>query len=329
MADLIDGFNRKIDYLRISIIDRCNLRCRYCMPEDGIKLIPHDEILTFEEIIRVVQVFAASGISKVRLTGGEPLVRRGVVDLIHRLGQIHGIDDLSLTTNGVLLESFAERLFMAGLKRINISLDSLRPERFHRITRRDAFHQVWAGIEKSLQVGLHPVKLNVVAIRGSNEDEIIDFARLTLERPLHVRFIEYMPSGEGQVWKPEDVLTIDQIREKIENLMPLSEEDSENGNGPAITHRWKGARGRIGFISPVSRHFCERCNRLRLTSDGKLRPCLFSDDEIDLRGYLRNGCHDGKLAEFLELALRAKPRGHAINTHYFRKCQRNMSSIGG
>lgn len=329
MADLIDSFNRKIDYLRISITDRCNLRCRYCMPEDGIELIPHDGILTFEEIIRVVQVFATSGISKIRLTGGEPLVRRGVVDLIHRLGRIQGIGDLSLTTNGVPLESFAQRLFMAGLKRINISLDSLRPERFHHITRRDAFHRVWAGIEKSLQVGFHPVKLNIVAIRGFNEDEIINFARLTIDRPLHVRFIEYMPSGEGQAWKPEDVLTIHQIKEEIERLMPLSEENSESHNGPATTYRWKGAKGRIGFISPVSSHFCERCNRLRLTSDGKLRPCLFSDDEIDLRGYLRNGCDDRKLAELLELALRKKPRGHAINTHYFKKCQRNMSSIGG
>jgi cyclic pyranopterin phosphate synthase len=329
MADLVDSFNRKIDYMRISISDRCNLRCRYCMPDEGIELIPHDSILTFEEIIRVVQVFAASGISKIRLTGGEPLVRRGMVDLIRRLAQIQGIKDLSLTTNGLLLEPFAESLLAAGLKRINISLDSLRPERFYHITRRDVFHQVWAGIEKSLEMGFRPVKLNVVAIKGFNDDEIIDFARLTIKRPLHVRFIEYMPSGEGQAWKPEDVLTIDQIRAEIENCMPLSEENSASQNGPAITYRWRGAKGRIGFISPVSRHFCEECNRLRLTSDGKLRPCLFSDDELDLRGELRNECDDGKLAEFLGLALKTKPRGHAINTHYFKKCQRTMSSIGG
>jgi cyclic pyranopterin phosphate synthase len=294
MADLVDSFNRKIDYMRISISDRCNLRCRYCMPDEGIELIPHDSILTFEEIIRVVQVFAASGISKIRLTGGEPLVRRGMVDLIRRLAQIQGIKYLSLTTNGLLLEPFAESLLAAGLKRINISLDSLRPERFYHITRRDAFHQVWAGIEKSLEMGFRPVKLNVVAIKGFNDDEIIDFARLTIKRPLHVRFIEYMPSGEGQAWKPEDVLTIDQIRAEIENCMPLSEENSASQNGPAITYRWRGAKGRIGFISPVSRHFCEACNRLRLTSDGKLRPCLFSDDELDLRGELRNECNDGK-----------------------------------
>ncbi len=329
MVSLLDRFNRRIDYLRIPVTDRCNLRCRYCMPEEGIELIPHESILTFEEIIRVVEVFAKSGISKIRLTGGEPLVRRGIVSLIRRLRQINGIDDLSLTTNGLLLEAFAEPLFGAGLKRINISLDSLRPERFYHITRRDAFHEVWAGIERSLQVGLHPVKLNVVAMRDFNEDEILDFARLTLERPLHVRFIEYMPSGAGQPWNRETVLTIDRIRDKIERFASLSEEDSEGHNGPATTYRWKGARGSIGFISPVSRHFCEQCNRLRLTSDGKLRTCLFSDDEIDLKAHLRNRCDDRKLGELLELALRRKPRGHTINTHYFRKCQRNMSSIGG
>ncbi|MBW2121433.1 MAG: GTP 3',8-cyclase MoaA, partial [Deltaproteobacteria bacterium] len=318
MADLVDGFNRRIEYLRISITDRCNLRCRYCMPEQGIELIPHEGILTFEEILRVARVFARSGISKIRLTGGEPLVRRGVVDLIQRLGRVEGVEDLSLTTNGVLLEPFAERLVAAGLKRINISLDSLRPEKFFHITRRDVFHRVWAGIEESLRVGLYPVKLNVVAIRGFNEDEIADFARLTVEMPLHVRFIEYMPSGQGEPWTPEDVLTVDQIREKIETIMPLKEEHSENNNGPALTYSWNGAKGRIGFISPISRHFCQWCNRLRLTSDGKLRPCLFSDREFDLRSHLRDGCDDGKLAQLLGTALKNKPRGHTINTHYFR-----------
>lgn len=329
MAGLFDSFNRKIEYLRISITDRCNLRCRYCMPDEGIELVPHEGILTFEEIIRVVRVFAKLGISKVRLTGGEPLVRRDVVALIRQLGKIRGIVDLSLTTNGVLLESFARPLYAAGLKRINVSLDSLNPERFHHITRRDSFRRVWAGIEKSLQVGFHPVKLNVVAIKNLNEDEILDFAHLTMEKPLHVRFIEYMPAGNCQDWRRDAVLTIDQIRERIEGYMPLSEDISQGHNGPATTYRWVGAMGTIGFISPVSRHFCERCNRLRLTSDGKLRTCLFSDDETDLRRYLRNGCDDRKLVGLLETALRKKPQGHAINTHYFKKCQRNMSSIGG
>jgi cyclic pyranopterin phosphate synthase len=329
MPDLIDRFNRKIDYLRISITDRCNLRCRYCMPEQGIELVPHESLLTFEEILRVARVFSTLGISKIRLTGGEPLVRKDVVDLIRRLAEIPGVEDLSLTTNGVLLDPFAKRLAEAGLRRINVSLDTLRPERFHTVTCRDAFHQVWAGIEKSLEVGLDPVKLNVVAMRGFNEDEITDFARLTMERPFHVRFIEYMPSGERQAWLPEDVLTIDRIRVEIEHLAPLVEDDRRGHNGPAVNYRLDGALGRIGFISPVSRHFCESCNRLRLTSDGKLRPCLFSDQEIDLRSYLRGGCDDEKLVEFLGAALRGKPRGHAINTHFFKKCQRNMSAIGG
>lgn len=327
MPYLTDRFNRRIDYLRISISDRCNLRCRYCMPERGIELIPHEQILTYEEIIRIVRVFASSGISKIRLTGGEPLVRTGVVDLIRRLGQVPEIHDLSLTTNGVLLESFARPLRAAGLRRINISLDTLRSERFLHITRRNAFREVWAGIEKSLAVGLDPVKLNVVAIRGLNEDEVTDFARLTIEKPLHVRFIEYMPSGEG--WIPEDVLSIDRIRTEIERISPLLEDHSGHQNGPAVTYRWRGARGTIGFISPVSRHFCADCNRLRLTSDGKLRTCLFSDDEIDLRRCLRDGCNDQKLAEVLQVALEAKPREHGINSHYFKKCQRTMSSIGG
>jgi cyclic pyranopterin phosphate synthase len=329
MVHLVDSYERKIDYLRISISDRCNLRCRYCMPDEGIRLIPHESILTFEEIIRIVQVFSLSGITKIRLTGGEPLVRKGVVDLIRRLSQTKGIQDLSLTTNGVLLEQFAEPLAKAGLQRINVSLDTLRPDRFRYVTRRDVFQKVWSGIEKSLAVGLDPVKLNVVAIKGFNEDEIADFARLTRERPLHVRFIEYMPSGMGQSWNPDDVLTIDRIRAEIEHFSPLCEEKTGRQNGPAITYRWRGAPGTIGFISPVSRHFCEGCNRLRLTSDGKLRLCLFSDKEIDLRRYLRDDCDDRKLEKVLELALQAKPRGHAINTHFFKKCQRSMSSIGG
>jgi len=329
MADLLDTFNRKINYIRISITDRCNLRCRYCMPAQGIDLIPHDHILRFEEIIRLVRVFAESGISKVRLTGGEPLVRKGLVDLIRSLSHIAGIHDLSLTTNGVLLEPFAEPLFSAGLKRVNISLDSLRPERFRYITRRDCFDQVWTGIEKSLRIGFHPVKINVVAMRGFNDDEILPLARLTLDHPLHVRFIEYMPAGNGQPWRLDDVLTISQIKDVIEALGPLSVDDTQDRSGPAAVYRLEGAKGRIGFISPVSCHFCESCNRLRLTSDGKLRPCLFSDEEIDLRQPLRNGCDDARLRDLLELALQKKPRGHMVNTHLFKKCQRNMSSIGG
>ena len=218
---LFDPYKRKINYLRISITDRCNLRCRYCMPEEGIPLIPHEEILTYEEILRIVRVFATEGISKVRLTGGEPLVRKGIVDFISRLSQIEEIKDLSLTTNGILLKEFAQDLKKAGLKRINISLDSLKKERFFQITRKDDFERVWAGIEEALRVGLFPVKINMVAIKGLNDDEIESFAHLTLYLPLMIRYIEYMPSGNGEEWKENNIITIPQIQSRLENIGKL------------------------------------------------------------------------------------------------------------
>ncbi len=210
---LLDPYKRKINYLRISVTDKCNLRCRYCMPEEGIPLISHGAILTYEEILRIVRVFAAEGISKVRLTGGEPLVRKGIADFISRLSQIEEIKDLSLTTNGMLLKEYAQDLKRAGLKRINVSLDSLIKERFCQITRRDEYERVWNGIEEALRVGFSPIKINMVAIKGLNDDEIESFARLTLHLPLTVRFIEYMPSGNGEEWKESDILTIPQIKE--------------------------------------------------------------------------------------------------------------------
>ena len=209
---LLDPYKRKINYLRISVTDRCNLRCRYCMPEEGIPLISHQDILTYEEILRIVRVFASEGISKVRLTGGEPLVRKGIVDFVSRLSQIEEIKDLSLTTNGLLLKDLAEVLRQAGLKRVNISLDSLKRERFYQITRRDDFERVWSGIEEALRVGLTPIKINMVAIKGLNDDEIEAFAQLTSQLPLTVRYIEYMPSGNGEAWKETDILTIAQIK---------------------------------------------------------------------------------------------------------------------
>ena len=211
---LLDPYRRKINYLRISVTDRCNLRCCYCMPEEGIPLIPHEAILTYEEILRIVRVFASEGISKVRLTGGEPLIRKGIVDFISHLSQIEEIKDLSLTTNGILLKEFAQDLKWAGLKRINISLDSLRRERFCQITRRDDFERVWEGIEEALRVGFSPIKINMVAIQGLNDDEIESFARLTFHLPLIVRYIEYMPSGNGEEWKESDILAIPQIKNR-------------------------------------------------------------------------------------------------------------------
>jgi cyclic pyranopterin phosphate synthase len=299
------------------------------MPEEGIPLIPHEEILTYEEILRLVRVFATEGISKIRLTGGEPLIRKGVVDFISRLSHIEEIKDLSLTTNGILLKEFAQDLKKAGLKRINISLDSLKKERFHQITRRDDFERVWAGIEEALRVGFSPIKINMVAIQGLNDDEIESFTRLTLHLPLTVRYIEYMPAGNGEEWKEGNILTIPQIKNHLETIGKLIPIPSDRWDGPAKRFRIEGALGEIGLIGPVSNHFCDDCNRLRLTPDGKIRTCLFSDEEIDVKELLRNGGSDCTLRERLLAAVQKKPERHPINTHQFKKCQRNMSAIGG
>jgi GTP 3',8-cyclase len=326
---LLDPYKRKINYLRISVTDRCNLRCRYCMPEEGIPLISHRDILTYEEMLRIVRVFASEGISKVRLTGGEPLVRKGIVDFVSRLSQIEEIKDLSLTTNGLLLKDLAEVLRQAGLKRVNISLDSLKRERFYQITRRDDFERVWSGIEEALRVGLTPIKINMVAIKGLNDDEIEAFAQLTSQLPLTVRYIEYMPSGNGEEWKETDILTIAQIQARLEKMGDLISIPSDRWDGPAKRFRFNGARGEIGLIGAVSSHFCGDCNRLRLTPDGKIRTCLFSDEEVDVKEIIRKGGSDEDLKARLLMALGAKPERHHINTHLFKKCQRNMSAIGG
>jgi GTP 3',8-cyclase len=326
---LLDPYRRRINYLRISLTDRCNLRCSYCMPEDGIPLIPHHEILTYEELLRIVSVFVTEGITKVRLTGGEPLVRKGVVDFISRLSRMEQIQDLSLTTNGIFLEEFASDLKWAGLKRVNISLDSLRRERFAQITRKDGFPRVWAGIEAAMREGLSPIKINMVAIQGVNDDEIESFARLTFEYPLTIRYIEYMPAGNGKAWRESDTLTISKIRARLENVGRLIMIPSDRWDGPARRFRMEGAIGEIGLIGPVSSHFCDDCNRLRLTSDGKIRTCLFSDDEIDLKEILRTGGTDAQIRERILSALAMKPKRHQINTSQFKKCQRSMSAIGG
>jgi cyclic pyranopterin phosphate synthase len=326
---LTDNFARRINYLRISITDRCNLRCRYCMPDEGIPLISHDQVLTYEEILRVARLFGQLGIDKIRLTGGEPLVRKEALDLIRGISEIREIADLSLTTNGVLLGEYATDLAMAGIRRINISLDTLNREKFAYITRRDRFSEVRTGIEKALDVGLSPVKLNVVAIKGFNDDEILQFAQLTLDNPLIVRFIEFMPTAGVDFWNRDHVLTVDTIRNQIGKLGPLVPVNGNENDGPAARFRLEGAAGELGFISPISSCFCENCNRLRLTPDGSLRACLFSDNEIDLRLHLRNHCTDEKLEHLLMTALQNKPQRHTIETSLFRKCQRNMAAIGG
>ena len=326
MKLLLDRYRRIINYLRISITDRCNLRCRYCQDEE-LRLLPHSQILTYEEILRVVKVFTSNGIRKVRLTGGEPLVRRGVVDFVGKLTQIKGLEDISLTTNGVLLREFAAPLKEAGLRRVNVSLDTLRRERFAYITRRDYFNAVWEGIEEALKVGLSPVKVNVVVIRGFNDDEIEDFARLSIEHPLGVRFIEFMPFG-GE-WDERKVVPTSEIKERLRALGDLVPLPRTEYDGPARRYRIRGSRGEVGFISPMSAHFCKFCNRLRLTPEGKIRTCLFSDEEVDLRQLLRSGAENEAIEGALKEALKRKPESPPREAFQFKKCQRGMFSIGG
>ena len=325
MTRLSDSFQRPVNYLRISVTDRCNLRCIYCMPSEGIPLMSHQDILSYEEICIVAQAAAELGIVKVRLTGGEPLVRAKLTNLLAMLARIQGIDDISLTTNGVLLQRYADELKSAGLRRVNVSLDSLRSDRFHRITRMGNLDDVLRGIEAARQAGLNPVKTNTVVIRGTNDDEVLDFARLTIEGEWHVRFIEYMPFPNGE--KADHLLVpVSEIKQRIETLGEL-EPSLSSGGGPARYFRLPGARGTIGFISPVSEHFCRACNRLRLTADGKLRPCLFSDTEIDLREPLRRGATADDIKRLIQEAASCKPEGHKLGAGI--TCERFMVQIGG
>lgn len=326
---LYDSYQRPIDYLRVSVTDRCNLRCVYCMPPEGVPWREHAEILTFEEIALVVRVAAELGIRKVRLTGGEPLVRRGIVQLVGYLAEIPGIEDLSMTTNGLLLASMARDLAAAGLQRVNVSLDSLDPERFARLTRGGALENVLAGIDAAVNAGLQPLKINTVVIRGWNDDEVLQFAEKARRDGWHVRFIEFMPVGRGGMWSPAAFVPAAEIRARIEaTLGPLLPEDSPRGAGPARYYRFPEGMGTIGLISAVSEHFCSGCNRLRLSADGRLRPCLLCDEEIDLRSVLRNGAGADEIRERLLVAIRNKPRGHRLDEQSFPQ-GRAMSEIGG
>ena len=327
-----DAYSRPISYLRISVTDRCNLRCIYCMPPEGVPLRTHDEILRYEEIENVARAAAGLGISKVRLTGGEPLVRLGIVDLVRKLAHIPGIDDLSMTTNGILLPRYAADLATAGLRRVNISLDTLRPERFAAITRRGRLTDVLAAIESARQAGLRPVKINTVVIRGINDDEAVDLARRAADAGWNLRFIEWMPVGgvalAGGDWQ-EQVVTAAEIRRQIEvALGPLEPATLDIGGGPARYYRLPGGRGTIGFIAPISEHFCGQCNRLRLTADGQLRPCLLSDYEIDLRTPLRQGAAATQIRALLLKGIGSKPLQHRLNEKE-RPEHRVMSEIGG
>ncbi len=326
---LKDNFHRIIDYLRISVTDRCNLRCRYCMPESGIPSVGHGNIMRYEEILMVARVAVGLGFRKIRITGGEPLVRRGITEFMRQLVQLHGLRELTLTTNGVLLEEKAQALYDLGIRRINVSLDTLNHKKFAHITRRDLLLAIMSGIQKAAEVGFYPIKINVVAIRGFNDDEILDFARVTEQQPFHVRFIEYMPIGDGTAWSADRSISAEEIRRAIHRYRPLEPIAHDNSDGPAQMYAFAGAAGRVGFISPLSNSFCNSCNRLRLTADGKLRSCLFSDAEIDLRVLLRSGAADEQIAEMITQCIRSKPANHRLHAGRIRTCHRNMSTIGG
>jgi len=340
-----DSFGRVIDYLRIAVTDRCNLRCVYCMPPQGIQLRAHGEILTYEEIVAVVRAAAALGISKVRLTGGEPLVRPHVERLVEMVAAVPGIQDISLTTNAVLLDRHAGALSRAGLRRVNVSLDTLRADRFERITRFGSIADVWRGLEAAEREGLTPIKLNAVIVRGMNDDELADFAALTQTHAWHVRFIELMPvSNEGD-WGERlpppgnRLVTTEEMQARLSADWGVPDLFSESlaltgvtGNGPARVFRLPAALGTLGFISPVSQHFCPTCNRLRLTADGKLRPCLLAEGEVDVIGALRAGASEGDVQALLLRAVEHKPERHQLDDGLAPARsigQRVMAQIGG
>lgn len=327
-SKLIDEYSRNLNYLRISITDRCNLHCIYCAPQDDFPRLSHEEILRYEEILRIVRIGVGLGISKVRVTGGEPLVRKGVYEFLAKLNTIAGLSDVSLTTNGVFLKDNIDRIKAAGIKRINISVDSLERRKYEKITGQDAFQQVWDGILASLERGFAPIKINVVAQRGINDDELIDFARLSISHPFHIRFIELMPF-DTVAKQPDQYLLTPEIKTTIEVLGRLQPIDKGIDDGPAERYRFDGARGEIGFIRPISRHFCGTCNRLRLTANGQLRSCLLSDRQEDLRTLLRNGSPDSDLAEVFLRAVRHKPQTHQLNCGQKARINGRMSSIGG
>ncbi len=311
------------------------------MPSGGLKPIEHKDILRYEEIVRILRIAVDKGVRKVRITGGEPLVRKNITHLIKMIKNIKGIDDLSMTTNGILLDQYAEELADAGLDRVNISLDSLKSERYAEITRGGNIDAVFKGIEASEKAGLMPIKINMVPIRGLNDDEIAEFARITLTSPYQIRFIEFMPFVTEEMWSQEKFISAEEIKSVVEqtgNLIPAKMRRS----GPARYFRFAGAAGVVGFISPISNHFCKECNRLRLTADGKLRPCLFSETEIDLKPALRNNGPDAEIRRLIDLSIAVKPESHSVKTEnlfpdtdsfmvnaFQNTCKRPMSKIGG
>ena len=329
LEPLTDQFRRPITYLRISVTDRCNLRCVYCMPEEGLPWIQKAEILTFEEIERIVEAGAAIGVRSIRLTGGEPLVRRDLPRLVRMLAAIPGIDDIALSTNGMMLADQIGALVDAGLRRVNISLDTLREDRFLAIARRPGLHRVLAGIDAAVEAGLEPVKINCVVMRGGNDDELEEMAKLTRDRAIFVRFIELMPVEDNLDLQRNSYVSADEILARIRAIGELVPVDGPQGNGPARYFAFRGARGAVGVISPLSHDYCETCNRVRLSADGRLRLCLFGDHHIDLRTPVRAGASREDLMDIFRGSMLIKPERHHLRLGEQSSRMRAFSEIGG
>ena len=327
---LIDTFGRSHNNLRISVTDRCNIRCFYCMPAENVQFMDRADLLSYEEIERFVRLTVPLGVNKLRLTGGEPLVRKDLSKLVAALSQIEGIEDIGLTTNGILLADQAKDLYAAGLRRLNVSLDALNAEKFKQITRREGYEKVLEGIEAAEKAGFQQIKINAVSVRGLTEEELIPFGHFARQTGHEVRFIEYMPLDADNAWERDKVLfaqeIIDLISQGIRPLLPIPNADPR---APAADYQFDDGIGRIGFIASISRPFCENCNRFRITADGKLRNCLFSLEETDLRSLLREGASDEVIQQVVRDSIHAKWEGHEINTARFIQPTRPMYSIGG
>jgi len=328
-APLADQFNRPITYLRISVTDKCNLRCVYCMPERGLPWLPKSDILTYEEIVELVRAAAAAGVRSIRLSGGEPLVRKDLHRLVRGIAEVEGITDISLSSNGMLLEEQLTDLVAAGLTRVNVSLDTLREDRFETIARRPGLGRVLSSIDASIGAGLAPLKLNCVVMRGANDDEIADFAALTIAKPMYVRFIEMMPVQENVGLQQDAYMGSDEILERVRAIGELRPIAGPGGNGPARYFAFDGAAGAVGVISPLSHDYCDRCNRVRLSADGKLRLCLFGDYEIDLRTPLRSGASRSDIVALLRGGMLIKPERHHLQLGEVSSRMRAFSEIGG
>jgi cyclic pyranopterin phosphate synthase len=328
-ALLADAFSRPITYLRVSVTDKCNLRCVYCMPESGLPWLRREDLLSYEEIVELVRAAASVGVRTIRLTGGEPLVRRDLHRLVAGIHAVAGVEDIALSTNAVLLEEQLDALVAAGLRRVNVSLDTLREDRFQEIARRPGLERVLRGIEAAIAAGLAPVKLNCVVMRGRNDDEIAAFAEMTRHRPIYVRFIEVMPVHENLGLQHDEYVSSDEILERVSTIGDIRAVGGPPGNGPARYFAFDGAPGAVGVISPLSHDYCERCNRVRLSADGRLRLCLFGDQHVDLRTPLRGGATTEEIADILRASMQIKPERHHLRLGEASSRMRAFSEIGG